>query len=250
MTPRAGPFEPEAIGLRATKTVAGPGSSASLAGVSSPMFRYEPLPPSAFPVGRGPFRARGLAYAAALDYVDKRLPGGRAGFLAELGAGDPYASFYDQIFVVTGDYDVSPLLRLYVACARRKGVLVGRFIQERSRWSANANAKGMWKPMMKSSSAEEMASRLPLTFNRYFPPCTAEATAVQPGRFACVLSGLPASMTGLYTSSTTGFVGAALELAGAMGLRFEWAAPEDDGDREGIPVERARFAVTWGLAAR
>ncbi|MFT3775831.1 MAG: hypothetical protein QM820_61590 [Minicystis sp.] len=208
-------------------------------------FRYEPLGPAHFPIGQGPFRARGLAYVVALKYVDTRLPGGRRALLDALGPRDPFASFYDQLFIVSGEYDVSPLVRLYATCALIERVSVNRFIEERARWSAESDAKGVWKPMLKASSPEEMADRTHLAFNRYFPPCEATAVSARPGRFEGRLSRLPACMSGFYASATNGFICGAVELAGGSDARVEWDRPTTDGVLSGVPLEKVSFAVTW-----
>src|SRR5262245_5160266 len=94
---------------------------------------YEPLPVSRFALGEGPFRVRGLAYVTALEYVDRRLAGGRRALYDALGPKDPHAPYLDQIFVVGGLYDVSPLVRLYVGAAKVAKMDVGAFIERRSR---------------------------------------------------------------------------------------------------------------------
>jgi hypothetical protein len=210
-------------------------------------FRYEPLGPARFPVGDGPFHARGLAYVSAFKYVDGRLPGGRAAFLAALGAADPFAPFYEQIFLVGGEYDVSPLLRLYEVAALIEGVFVGRLIENLARRSAESDAQGVWKSMLKGSTPEDMATRTHLAFNRYFPPCRSVALAARPGRFEGELLGLPACMVGLYGSCTAGFIAGAVALAGASAARTDWERPVPEGTLGGVPLERVRFAVTWGM---
>src|SRR4051794_35932739 len=99
-------------------------------------WRYEPLDPNRFKVGDGPFRVRGLAYAGLFQYVDHRLPGGRAAFYRAVGESHPYRSYYDQIFVVAGSYDVSPYLHIFKTLAKLEGTTVGRVIIDRSRASA------------------------------------------------------------------------------------------------------------------
>jgi hypothetical protein len=216
--------------------------------VTSETWRYEPLDPTRFPVGESPFRVRGLAFVTALSYVDTRLTGGRPRFLGALGPDDPFAKYYDQIFVVSGEYDASALLQIYRTAAQLKGVAVGRFIEERSRWSAASDTQGMWKPLLKTSSPEAMAERLHLAFNRYFTPTRARTVSVVPGRFEGELSKLPANMSGLYVSATVGFVSAALELAGAHEPSVEWKRPTGDGELGGIRTESARFVATWNRA--
>jgi hypothetical protein len=217
--------------------------------MSAQTWRLEPLDADSFAVGEGPFRARGLAYVGALRYVDTRIPGARAAFLRALGADDPFAAFYDQIFLVTGDYDVSPLVRLYVVAAELEGVAVGRFIQERARWSGGSDTKGVWKPVLHGPSPAEVAQRLNFAFERYFPPCGATVIASQAQRFEGELRGLPSCMDGLYVHCTMGFYAGALQGAGARDVLVRFEQPAPDGARAGVAVERIRFAVQWSNPA-
>jgi hypothetical protein len=216
--------------------------------MSAALWRYEPLGVGQFPLGEGPFRARGLAYVSALKFADTRLRGGRAAFLEALGPGDPFASYYDQIFLVTGDYDVSPLMRLYNVAAAMQGVPVGRFIEERSRWSAESTSKGLWRPILKASSPEAMSESTAQAFNRFFQPCKAEKVSARPGHFEGELSKLPACMSGLYTSATIGFFAEAVEIAGGRGCQVEMGKPVSDGELAGVSLQRVRFVASWRSA--
>ena len=213
--------------------------------MASVPWRFEPLDPATYEVGKEPFRARGLAYVSALRYVDTRTPGARAAFLNALGAGDPFARFYDQIFLVTGDYDVSPLVRLFVVAAGLEGVPVARFIQERAQWSGGSDTKGIWKPSLHGAKPADVASRLSFAFERYFPPCGAQVIDVQAQRFDGELRRLPSRMNGLYAHCTVGFYVGALEGAGARDVVVHFQPPVSDGAHAGVPLERVRFAVQW-----
>jgi hypothetical protein len=135
-------------------------------------WRYEPIDVARFPLGKCPFRARGLAYDTAFRYIDGRLPGGRRAFLGALGEADPFAPYYDQIFLVAADYDVSPLLRLFSVVSRLEGATTSAFIQERSRWSGAHDLQGLWRRSLQGPTAGEVAKRLAFAFERSFPPCT------------------------------------------------------------------------------
>src|SRR5262249_48282944 len=73
-------------------------------------WRYDPLPVGMFALGESPFRVRGLAYSTLLEYVQRYLPGGME---ALVPPSDPHSPYYRQLFLVAGDYDISPLLNLY-----------------------------------------------------------------------------------------------------------------------------------------
>ncbi len=205
-------------------------------------WRFDPL--DRFPVGEGPFRARGLAYTSALKYLEKRLPGGRPAFNAALGA-DPTRGFYDQLFLAIADYDIGPLLRLYKIVAAIEGTPIDRFIAERAAWSGGADTKGVWKRPLSGDSIAEVAERLQFAFNRYFPPCQANVRKATATSFEGELTRLPACMNGLYVQSTVGFYRGALEGAGAREVRVDFERPITDGLHAGVPVERVRFVVTW-----
>lgn len=207
-------------------------------------WNFEPISLARFPLGEGPFRVRGLAYLAAMAYVEHRLPGGRIA-LAQLLAGDPYGPYFDQIFVPPGNYDVSPLLRLHQHAAKKEGTPIGRFIEERSRASASHDARGMWKPLFGGVSVPTMAERLPLAFNRYFDPCHARVLSVTETSFSGELTKLAEPMTGLYTNATTGFVSGALAFAGAQDVTLDWETAEREGSHEGIPTYKVRFVARW-----
>ena len=198
-------------------------------------WRYQPL------AGDGPFRARGLAYASALRYIDKKLPGGRGAFDAAVGND----GFYRQLFLAISDYDVSPLVRLFNVAARLEGVAVGDFIAARARWSGEADSKGVWKRPLAGTTAAEVAERLHFAFNRYFPPCEARSLASADRRFEGELARVPSCMDGLYVNTPAGFFQGALEAAGAKGVSVQFSPPAAGGHHGGVAVERIRFAVTW-----
>ena len=205
------------------------------------MWRYEPLSaPSAT------FRARGLAYVSAFKYVDTRLAGGRPAFDAAIGA---ERAFYEQIFVVAGDYEVAPLLRLFVTVARLEDKPIERFIEERARWSGASDSKGVWKPALHGATPKDVAARLHFAFNRYFPGCEAHPLEASTDRFAGELAKIPSSMSGLYAASTVGFYRGALEGTGATGVELAWERPKPDGRVDGVPIERLRFVATWKITS-
>jgi hypothetical protein len=203
---------------------------------------YEPLDTVRFPPGEGPFRVRGVAFVTALNYVERRLPGGWDALVASMD--ESVASYCDQAFDLTESYDASVLLRLLVVAAKVAHAPVGRFIEARSRWSANGERRGPLQPAA-AASPEKMAERLHLDFNRYFRPTSARSLAVAPGRFEGELTKVPTPMNGLYVGATVGFVSGALELTGARGVAFEWTPPFADGVHAGVPLERLAFLATW-----
>jgi hypothetical protein len=207
-------------------------------------WRFEPFPPTTFPVGESPFRVRGLAYVSMLEYLEKKTPRGLAQFESML-EGDPFLPYYRQIFVPFGDYDATPLLRMFLTAAAYEGVSAARFIEDRARGSARSDSQGLWKPLLSAKSLAQLVERLPVAFNRYFEPCHARTLEIRANGFLGVLSGIPSSMNGLYVYSTRGFVSACLESAGARNVELSWEAPVAEPSRGDAPLESIRFAAEW-----
>ena len=202
------------------------------------MWRYEQLPTES-----NVFRARGLAYASAFKFIDSRLAGGRDAFLAAIA---PDARpFYDQIFVVAGDYSISPLVHLFVTLARLEKAPIEAFIAERAQWSGSSDSKGVWKPALHGATPKDVAPRLHFAFNRYFPGCEAHPIEARESEFHGELRNIPSCMNGLYAASTTGFYRGALEGAGGTEIAVQWERPKPEGRHDGIPVERLRFTASW-----
>jgi hypothetical protein len=223
---------------------AGARDAATVSEMAEPRWRFEPLGVERFPVGESPYRVRGLAYVGVLDYIRNKTPGGFASIERALGD-DPFRPYYDQLFVVLGNYDAAPLLRLFGLAAKIEGKPVGEFIERRARASARLDSAGTFRPLLSAKSLEQLTERLPLAFNRYFEPCRAVIASAAERGFGASLDAVPESMNGLYAFSTQGFVGACLEGAGAKGVRFEWARPTPSGVHAGVPSESLGFQVSW-----
>lgn len=211
-------------------------------------WRYEPIDVARFPLGKNPFRARGLAYDAAFRYIDGRLPGGRSAFMNALGKGDPFAAYYDQLFLVAADYDVSPLLHLLSIVSTLEGTPTSAFIQERSRWSGARDLQGLWRRSLQGPTAGEVAKRLAFAFERYFPPCTGTVLVSLADRCEGEIGRVPACMNGLYVDATIGFYIGAVEASGGKNVTVSFERPRADGVHEGVAVERLRFVARWSDA--
>jgi hypothetical protein len=208
------------------------------------VWRYDGQKRTAYTAGKEPFRARGLAYASAMKYVDSKLSGGRRAFADALGANDDPA-FYEQIFVVAGDYDITPLVRLFAVVAALERTPIADFIEAAARWSGSSDSKGIWKPSLHGETPQRVAAKLHFAFNRYFPPCSAQPVQSEERSFIGDLSMIPVCMDGLYAASTLGFYRGALDAVGAKDVRIDWAKPASMGTHEGVPIERLRFTASW-----
>lgn len=207
--------------------------------------RYEPLPVTPrHPFGQGPFRGKGMIFEGLRAYAAQRIPGGMDAVLAEVGDPD-VKKFFDQIFLASANYDLSPLVRVVRVVARLERTPVDQFVRKSARTAAELHIGGLYRQQLKVNSPEEMATRLPRMFGRYYEPCQAEIISIEQGHLRARFTGLPTLLIGNYVWSNEGFIGRALELAGAQRPRFEWSAEQADGELEGISLRTIGFNVTW-----
>lgn len=196
-------------------------------------------------LGESPFRIRGSAYAGYVHRVQREVPGGLSTVLAKLDNNDVAAFIRDTIFLAASTYDIEPLMHVERVLAQITGIPLDKLVREGSRRAAEADIVGTYKAQMRSASTEEMATRLPRIFERYFDPCRAENLHIQPTSVDMRFSGLPASALGFYIWPNEGFITGALEAVGARDVRFNWATPAADSELDGVPTQSITCRATW-----
>lgn len=196
-------------------------------------------------IGESPFRIRGTVYTGNLEALKAHVPGGLDAIASEIGNDAVVAFLRDTIFLAASTYDIEPLMHLMRLFARLNRLPLDHLVRDGSRLAAEKDVVGKYRAQLRSASTEEMASRLPRIFDRYFDPCRAESLIVQANSTEMRFSGLPTSALGLYVWSSEGFVTGALEAIGAKDVKFAWENPISDGDIEGIPVQSIACRITW-----
>lgn len=160
---------------------------------------------------------------AALEYARKKTPGGLSAVLERLDEDE--RGYLDQIFVAGTDYDVGPLVRMSAHAAALEGSAPDEFVRRRARESADMDIRGIYRLLLRVASPDAMAERLPRAFNRYFSPCSCELVTIRPGSLQAVFNSIPAPLAAWYVAANEGFVGRALEIAGAKNVSFRWLPP-------------------------
>lgn len=196
-------------------------------------------------IGESPFRIRGSAYAGYIHRIEREVPGGLPTILAKLDNKDVVEFLRDTIFLASSTYDIEPLMHLGRTLSQMTGTPLDKLVRDGSRRAAEADVVGTYKAQMRSASTEEMATRLPRMFERYFDPCRAETTQIQPSSVEMRFSGLPASAIGFYIWPNEGFITGALEAVGARDVRFTWATPISDGEIDGVPLQSITCRASW-----
>ncbi len=199
---------------------------------------HHPLASSAndTPYGDSPFGVRGIAYVLALKHA-------KPAWIEPLRAKAGLRDFFSQIFLATAMYDARPLIVLFSAIARAEARDVKDVIVDRAGATAELDVKGMYRHLLKTTSAPEMAARLPKAFNRYFEPCVADVSEVTDTRMTATLMRLPEAFFGLHVYTTVGFVTRCLELAGAKRVQLRFAPPQPS------PLAQSPATVDVGLTA-
>ena len=196
------------------------------------------------PPGGGPFLARGLVYVASLNYVEKKTPGGLQALLKHVGD-SRITSFFEQLFITAGKYDIAPLIALHVAAADLEGTSTEHFCHARSRESAEHDIKGIYRMLLRFTSTTKVAEKLPHAFNRYFSPCRCRLTGVSRGQLRASFAQFPEPTAGWYVQAVEGFVSRALEMAGAEDVRFKWSNVRADDDVAGVSTVALDVEIAW-----
>ncbi|MDI1444456.1 hypothetical protein [Polyangium sp. 6x1] len=196
-------------------------------------------------IGEGPFRVRGVLYMGNFEYATKRTPGGLPAVYAAMAHPEVEAFLDNTIFLATSSYDLVPAIHFLRALAKVEGTPFDKFVRGRARHAGENNVMGLYRAQMRSSSAADMALRLPRIFERYFENCRAEMTIATEGLAEGRFSGMAAPMLGFYLWCNEGFIEGALGAAGARDVRYVWSSPLPDGERDGTPQKALTVRITW-----
>lgn len=189
------------------------------------------------------FRAKGRGFIATLKYAEKKVPGGLAAVNAKLWSGD--RTYIGQLFIESGWYDASVLERLMRVVAELQDQSLRDFAREQAVVTAKRDLKGAYRHSFRSSSAGELAARLPRGFNRYFEPMHAVLVAVEDACAKYELRRVPADLRELAEGVTEGFCTGAMESAGIAPPLFSWDSSRPDEPVDMIATRALPFRMLW-----
>jgi hypothetical protein len=192
--------------------------------------------------GSSPFHIRGIAYLGHLDWVDAHFPGGRRGFLALLTP--PMRAFFEQTFLAISMVDFMPLASAGQVCARALGKPLIEFVEMRSRHQAEVDLHGVYRAMLKLTSAKLVAARLPKMTARYFDFGEVREIDSKPycARFA--IESLPSSVVDWFIGCYNGYVEIVIGAAGGHLPTVDFQV-ESAPDIKGFPASRMIGTVRW-----
>ena len=205
------------------------------------VFAYERFPKLP---GQNPFRIKGTAYRGHMSYVEEHLPGGAAAMCEAFG--DPLlGDFFRQTFLAASFYDLYPLVAAGHVCAKLLHTGFEEFIRLRTRAQAERDVNGVYKMLLKLTSPEGLALRLPRLVGQYLDFGTAEAHRVAPGHVVGVQSGTPRELARWFQLVHEQYVLTVLPMAGARDVLFRGEPPTLRERKDGVELVTMRSDVRW-----
>jgi hypothetical protein len=203
---------------------------------------YERFPK---PPGQNPYRIKGTAYRGHLAYVSEYVPGGVKAHNAAIV--DPaLAAFFEQPFLAASYYDLYPLIAAGHACARLTNTTFDGFIRVRTKFQAHRDVAGVYKVLLKLTSPEGLALRLPRLVGQYLDFGSADGHLVKPGHVVGSQSGTPRSMARWFALVHEAYIETLMPMAGAKNVRHR-ADPllRTDETKDGVELVTLRSDVMW-----
>jgi hypothetical protein len=193
--------------------------------------------------GKSPFHIRGTAYLGHLAWIDEHFPGGRKAFLALLSP--PMRDFFSQTFLAISMFDFLPLASAGQVCARALKMKFTEFIEMRGRHQAQVDIGGVYRVLLKVTSARLIASKLPGIMGKYFDfgsvrPISEEVRCV---RFE--VTGIPQMLFDWFYACYTGYVEVVVGAAGGHIPTLDLDSVVAT-DLHGFPACRLEGTVRWG----
>ena len=203
---------------------------------------YERFPQ---PPGANPYRIKGTAYRGHMAYVSEHMNGGEQAMFDAI-VSPALLAFFKQTFLAASYYDLYPLVAAGHICARLTETSFEGFLRIRTRYQAERDLNGVYKMLLKVTSPESLALRLPRLVGQYLDFGSAEGHLVAPGHVVGAQSGTPRSMARWFQQVHEQYIDFLMPLAGARNVRYR-AHPQlrTDETRAGVELVTLRSDVTW-----
>lgn len=206
---------------------------------------FAPPPRAPFRYGTSPFHARGVLYTQELAVAQKALAGKA---LESVRRYDPaLETFLAQGFSTLEWYDALPVLYLAVIAARARGVALHQHARDVAEAHAARAFTGFSGVILRLISNEAVATWLPRASSWYHDFGVAETKVVGERHVRGVRRGMPQCMVQGWSVSAMHFVEAVLRQAGAKEPRAHTLDVEADGAKDGHPLHRITFDITWSV---
>jgi hypothetical protein len=197
-----------------------------------------PLPP-----GESPFHIRGTGYLGHLAWVDKHFPGGRSAFLALLAP--PMRAFFSQTFLAISMHDFLPLASAGQVCAGALKMQFVEFVEMRARHQAELDVAGVYRVLLKLTTARLVAGKLPVIMAKYFD--FGATRALSDDEPLCVkfeVASIPEILIDWFFGCYTGYVEIMVGAAGGHLPTLDFH-PTPTSELHGFPACKIVGTVRW-----
>lgn len=193
--------------------------------------------------GASRYRVKGLAYLGHLDYCERFLPQGKAGFLAALTP--DLRRFFEQDFLPADWYDIFPLAAAGFVCAEQLGLTFDAFVRQRAAFQASEDVKGVYRVFFLVLSTRSIATKLPRLLFQYFSFGDIAILTSESHRVVAQRLGIPALLLSWQSAAAQGYLEVILKLAGAKDPEITFGDPVPAGKVGVHELVDATMAVTW-----
>lgn len=200
--------------------------------------------PAPFPIGRSPFRAKGVLYLGTRTFFDATVQGGFASLLEDIREPELRA-FLAQPFLPASFYDVMvvPALLRYEAHALRMGV--EPYLIHRTKWQAKKDLDGgVYGWILRLANPSTIATRLPKLFGQMYDFGVVHVGEAVDNTSTAQMDGVPRVLSSWLSSSIRIYGEAALKLAGVKHVHID-ARVEPSEVPGSVPMDRLTFEMGW-----
>jgi hypothetical protein len=203
----------------------------------SPIGETPPVAP-----GQSPFHIRGTAYLGHLAWIDDKFPGGRPAFLALLSP--TMRDFFSQTFLAISMFDFLPLASAGRVCAAALNMTFVDFVEMRGRHQAELDVGGVYRILLKMTSARMIAGKLPGIMGKYFDFGVVRPLSDEPLCVRFEVTGIPQMLVDWFLGCYTGYVEVVVVAAGGHVPTLDIAATATP-EVNGFPSCRLEGTVRW-----
>lgn len=193
--------------------------------------------------GASRFRVKGLAYLGHLDYCERFLPGGKAGFLTALPP--DLRTFFEQPFLPGDWYDLFPLAAAGFVCADLLGMTFEAFVRQRAAFQAEEDVKGVYRVFFLILSTRSIATKLPRLLFQYFSFGDIAILRSESHQVVVQRYGIPALLLQWQNVAAQGYLEVILRLAGAKEPAIAFGEPMPAGAAGAHELVDVTMTVTW-----
>ena len=192
--------------------------------------------------GKSPFHIRGTGYLGHMAWVDSSFPGGRAKFMALLSP--PMRAFFSQTFLAISMHDFLPLAAAGQVCARALNMKFVDFIEMRGRHQAQLDIGGVYRVLLKLTSARLIAGKLPGIMAKYFDFGATRLVSDEPLCVRFEVDSVPTILVDWFFGCYTGYVEVIVGAAGGHIPTLDFAT-QPAPDLHGLSACKIIGSVRW-----